>query len=379
MAAFANRRLPASAVCWCLVAFGVYVWMGSLLRAKEPDETTADQQQVYLFTSFEEPATAGLRFLWSGDGLQWKRVPGVFMKPAAGKGHLMRDPSLVQGPDGTYHLVWTTNWRGDLGFGYASSSDLVHWSPQRFIPVMEHEPSTVNVWAPELFYDSKSQDFIIAWASTIPGRYPIREEREDNNHRMYYTRTKDFKQFSPAQLFCEPGFSVIDAVIVPWGRDEGPAYKLVLKDNTRPVLALRVAEGDSPTGPWRNVTKPITAFKTEGPSVAKVGDRWLIYFDQYGDHQYRAVSTTDFESFEDLEDEVQFPQGHKHGTVLKVERRVLDGLQKAGSEQEEHADSSALNEEAQSCHEPVRSSMCPGGGDIGMRWIHSLSGVQHHG
>ena len=333
MVAIAYRRTVPVAVCACLAALLVLVGAASTASAEESGGNSSGKDSVYLFTSFEEPATDGLRFLWSDDGLHWQRIPGVFLKPTTGQGRLMRDPSCVRGPEGTFHLVWTTNWRGDLGFGYASSRDLVHWSPQRFIPAMKHEPDAVNVWAPELFHDSKGQEFIVAWASTIPGRYPLGVEREDNNHRMYYTRTSDFKHFTPPKLFCEPGFSVIDAVIVPWGRDGGPAYKLVLKDNTRPVLALRVAEGDSPTGPWRNISEPITGFKTEGPTVAKVGDRWVIYLDRYGDHQYGAVATSDFESFENLEGDIDFPAGHKHGTVLQVTRAELERLQKAGSEQ----------------------------------------------
>ena len=39
------------------------------------------------------------------------------MKPEVG-GKLMRDPSIARGKDGTFHLVWTTNWKGDKGFGY---------------------------------------------------------------------------------------------------------------------------------------------------------------------------------------------------------------------------------------------------------------------
>lgn len=332
MAAIACRQSTIGVIRRSL-AFGMaLVGLVCSAIAEVADEPVDGQDLVYLFTSFEEPATDGLHFLWSEDGLHWDRLPGAFLKPTAGEGRLMRDPSLAEGPDGTFHLVWTTNWRGDLGFGYAWSRDLVHWSPQKFVPVMQHEPTTVNVWAPELFYDSKAQDFIIAWASTIPGRYPVDQEREDNNHRMYYTRTKDFEEFTPAQLFCEPGFSVIDAVIVPWGRGGGPAYKLVLKDNTRPVLALRVADGDSPTGPWTNISEPITGFKTEGPSVAKIDDRWLIYFDRYGDHKYGAVATADFKSFDDLEGNVEFPAGHKHGTVLQITRQQLETLKQAARE-----------------------------------------------
>ncbi len=297
----------------------------------QPAYTIEAADSVFLFTSFEEPADAGLRFVWSKDGFNWKRVPGVFLKPWAGSGQLMRDPSLVRGPDGTFHLVWTTAWRGDPGFGYASSQDLVHWSPQRFLPVMEHEPTTVNVWAPEVVYDEPRERFIIAWASTIPGRYPDGQEKHHNNHRMYYTTTRDFLEFTPAELFCEPGFSVIDAIIVPWSREGEASYKLVLKDNTRPVLALRVAEGDSPTGPWRNVSDPITESMTEGPTVARVGEEWLLYYDNYGVKKYGALATKDFVNFTNAP--VTFPEGHKHGTVFRVTQKELDYLLRVGAEQ----------------------------------------------
>lgn len=111
----------------------------------------AQEKEAYLFTSFHEPATDGLRMLYSSDGYHWTDFNYIFLTPNAGDSKLMRDPSITQGPDGTYHLVWTSGWRGDQGFGYASSKDLIHWSEQQFINVMVHEPSTVNVWAPEIF------------------------------------------------------------------------------------------------------------------------------------------------------------------------------------------------------------------------------------
>ena len=156
----------------------------------------ASQKEVYMFSSFHEPATAGLRMLYSADGYKWKDLDTVLIRPDVGS-KVMRDPSIVRGPDGTFHLVWTSGWNTDKGFGYASSMDLVHWSQQQFIPVMEHESETVNVWAPELFYDDVGKQFIIIWASTIPFRFPKGQEEERNNHRMYYTVTKDFKTFSP--------------------------------------------------------------------------------------------------------------------------------------------------------------------------------------
>lgn len=281
--------------------------------------------KAYLFTSFHEPADAGLRMLYSYDGYKWNDLNKIFLKPEIGNQKVMRDPSMVQGPDGTFHLVWTTSWRGDKGFGYASSKDLLHWSEQKLIPVMEHEPSTVNVWAPELFYDDVAEDYKIIWASTLPGRFERGAEEDSNNHRMYITATKDFETFSPTKLFIDPKFSVIDAVIVKRAAKD---YVLVLKDNTRPERNLKVAFSDSPSGPWRDVSAPFTENFTEGPSVVKIKDKWLIYFDAYRKASYDAVATKDFIHFEDINNKISIPKGHKHGTIVSVKKKVVKQLLK---------------------------------------------------
>lgn len=297
------------------VKFLVFVLATSLLASCQRD--------VYLFTSFREPADEGLRYLYSEDGFHWKRIPGVFLKPEVGTQKIMRDPSMVRDKHGMYHLVWTIAWKGDKGIGYACSSDLIHWEKQQIIPVMEHEPQTVNVWAPELFYDEDQDRFIIIWASTIPHRFSRGIEAEDNNHRMYYTTTKDFEEFAPTRLFADPGFSIIDAVIVKKAKDD---YVLVLKDNTRPNRNLKVGFSDSPLGPYGQISEPFSDYLTEGPSVAKVGKEWLIYFDSYGAKTYEAVSTKDFKHFEKINNRISIPEGHKHGTIFKASKKDLKRL-----------------------------------------------------
>jgi hypothetical protein len=279
---------------------------------------------VYLFTSFKEPANEGLRLLYSKDAYHWKELNGVFLKPEVGS-KIMRDPSIAQGPDGTYHLVWTSAWRGDHGFGYASSKDLIHWSEQQFIPVMKHEPQTVNVWAPELFYDDEQKEFVIVWASTIPFRFPKGVEEENNNHRLYYTTTKDFKTFTDTKLFFDPGFSAIDAVIV---KDKKDQYIQVLKDNTRPNRNLKVAFSSDALGPYTNVSQPFTGNFIEGPSVVKKGDEWLIYFDVYQEKIYGAMKTKDFKTFTDITKEVSVPEGHKHGTIFKAKEKLVKRMER---------------------------------------------------
>ncbi|HEY1718551.1 MAG TPA: glycoside hydrolase family 43 protein [Verrucomicrobiae bacterium] len=282
---------------------------------------------VYLFSTFKETAQDGLRFAYSFDGYQWTNISGLFLKPEVG-GKIMRDPSILRAPDGTFHLVWTAGWRGVQGFGYANSKDLIYWSEQKFIPVMTNEPTTVNVWAPELFYDSHQKDFIIAWASTIPGKFPDKLEAHNNNHRLYFTTTRDFTNFAPAKLFFDPGFSVIDPFILK----DGKRYVLICKDNSRPNLNLRVAFSKSPLGPWENVSEPFTQKFNEGPCALKIGDDWLIYFDAYRQKIYGAVKTRDFKTFTDITKEVSFPEGHKHGTAIQVPREILDGLLKNSDE-----------------------------------------------
>lgn len=277
-------------------------------------------RKAWVFTSFNEPADKGLRLLYSYEGKKWKDLDTVLIRPAVGKQQVMRDPSMVQDKEGTFHLVWTSSWRGDKGFGYASSKDLLHWSEQRFIPVLQKEPVVVNTWAPELFYDEGQEQFIIIWASCIPGRYERGIEEDSNNHRMYVTTTRDFTTFSETKLFLDPGFSVIDAVIVKKGVKD---YVLVLKDNTRPERNLKVAFADNPMGPWKNISKPFSDMFTEGPSVIKLKKEWLIYFDSYQKKIYEAMSTKDFKTFTEVTSEVQVPEGHKHGTIVPVTKKFL--------------------------------------------------------
>ncbi|HXS68099.1 MAG TPA: glycoside hydrolase family 43 protein [Candidatus Polarisedimenticolia bacterium] len=296
-------------------------------RAVAASGSLAGTDSVYLFTSFHNADQKFLRFLYSDDGYHWTNVPGTFLEANVGEAKQLRDPSLLRGPDGTYQLVWTTGWHDPKGFGHASSTDLIHWSEQQFVPVMTNEPTTVNVWAPELFYDGKNKQFIITWASTIPGRFPDLLESHTNNHRLYFTTTRDFKTFTPAKLFLDPGFSVIDPYILK----DGDRYVLLCKDNSRPNLNLRVAFSDSPLGPWKNMSAPITRKFTEGPCALKVGDDWLIYFDPYREKMYGAAKTHDFKTFADLSGQVFFPEGHKHGTALVVPRAILEGLLKSYS------------------------------------------------
>jgi beta-xylosidase len=290
----------------------------------------ADTNSAYLFSFFREPnGQAGLQLATSTNGLQWTEIKAPngksFLEPQVG-GKLMRDPSLQRGPDGVFHLVWTTSWGRPPVFGYAESKDLIHWSEQRAIPVMEAAPDAKNVWAPELFYDAKKAQWLIFWASTIPGKFPETENSGDNNHRIYGVTTKDFTNFSPTKLFYDGGFNVIDAMILP----AKEKFYLVVKDETKnPVKKhLRLAVSDLAEGPYGKAGPAISGDWVEGPTALEIGGEFYIYFDHYGSPKYYgAMKSRDLEHWQDISSEVSFPKGIRHGTALKVPASAVPGLQ----------------------------------------------------
>jgi hypothetical protein len=225
-----------------------------------------------------------------------------------------------------YHMVWTAGWN-EQGFGYAESRDLITWTHERYVPVMSHEPRAMNTWAPEIFYDSIKTRYQIVWASTIPGRFPGDSTGGGGkyNHRLYYTTTKDFRTFEPTKLLYDRGFSVIDADII---RD-GTRYVMFLKDERErpPQKNIRLAYAERPEGPWTQATRPITGdYWAEGPTVLRVDDEWIVYFDRYKDHRYGAISSTNLATWEDVTAYLAMPDGMRHGTAFAVPRADAERL-----------------------------------------------------
>ncbi len=285
--------------------------------------------KAWVFAYFKGNSADGLHLAYSTDGYQWKALKGdsSFLKPAAGKDKLMRDPCIIRGADGKFHMVWTVSWN-ERTIGYASSTDLVHWSQQQTVPVMP-DTSTLNAWAPEIFYDAGSKNYMIYWASTIPGKFPwagMDSAKGKYNHRMYDVLTKDFKTFTTSKLLYNKGFSVIDATIQKNGND----YVMFLKnENDAPVEKnLRIATSKNFDKGYSEPTAPITGnYWAEGPTVLRDGSKWIVYFDKYRDHKYGAIESTDLKNWTEVSDKIALPGGIRHGTILEVTAAELKRLQ----------------------------------------------------
>lgn len=292
--------------------------------------TLKAQNKVYLFSYFVDNGQDGLHLAYSTDGLKWTALNQgkSYLSPTVGKDKLMRDPFILQGADGLFHMVWTSGW-WDKHIGYASSPDLINWSLQKTIPVMEHEPTAKNSWAPEMTYDPVKKEYIIFWATTIPGRHSdvASSEREKGlNHRMYATRTKDFQSFTPTEMFFNPDFSVIDATILA---KNNQFYMFLKNENPNPPEKnIRIAVSRQASGPYPvTVSAPITGkYWAEGPTALEVGEYVYVYFDKYTNHQYGAVRSKNMIDWEDVSGLVSFPSGARHGSVFKVSNEVLQNL-----------------------------------------------------
>ena len=313
-----SKRIGASAWALVLVA-GVVLQISSLA------------QEYFLSTSFRGNGEDGLHLALSTNGYDWHALnhDRSFLRPEVGASKIMRDPCLAQGPDGTFHLVWTSGWTADQGkvLGCAHSKDLLAWSEQKAIRVMESEPDTRNIWAPEIFYDQAQSRWLVFWSSTIPGRFPETEGTGDDsyNHRFYYTTTADFQAFSPSRLLYDPGFNAIDATLF----QDGGRFYLFFKDERKQPLKknLRYAVAARPEGPFGKPSEPFTGDWVEGPSAIRIKDEYLVYFDHYAaPHYYGAARSKDLQHWEECSKEMSFPAGHRHGTVLTVPNHIAQRL-----------------------------------------------------
>ncbi|KRT18208.1 beta-galactosidase [Pedobacter ginsenosidimutans] len=285
------------------------------------------ESKTLLFFYFKGNGEDGLHIASSKDGMQWAALgnDSSFLMPMVGKDKLMRDPSIIYGPDGFFHMVWTVSWK-ERGIGYSRSKDLINWSEQQYLPVMEHEQGAQNCWAPEISYDYEHKSYFIYWASTISGRFKETEVPGEKNHRIYSVTTKDFKSFGQTKLLYNKGFNVIDASIQKYKN----GYLMFLKDETKYPTAKKnilISYSKNIDGPYSAPSLPITGnYWAEGPTAVMIKGRWTVYFDKYEAHKYGAVVSNDLKNWEDVSDKLNMPEGARHGSVIWVNDSIVKKL-----------------------------------------------------
>ena len=274
---------------------------------------------MYLFSYFRTESEA-LHLALSEDGFAFEAVNGN--KPileASADTRTMRDPFLIQTEDGAFQLLATDGW-GGASIMHATSADLITWSDQRVIPVMENVEGTRNCWAPEAFYAREEKTYLLIWSSTVSDS----PEQKVRDHRIWCCETTDFSAFSEPRLFFDPGYNVIDATVAPYG----DAYLMAFKDERgvnkagTDFKAIRTAMSLKAGGPYEAVSDLVTPSLVEGPTLYQKDGLWVMLYDHFVDHRYGASLSEDGRSWDVSEVEIILPEGPRHGSIIEIDDQV---------------------------------------------------------
>ena len=313
--------------------------LGLIVTAGGREAVAEDADTSLLFATFHGNGEDGLHLVWSEDGVNWDSIQNdrSFLQPTVGA-NIMRDPSLTQGPDGVYHMVWTSGW-WENSVGYASSTDLVNWSPQVALPVMAHEPRTEMCWAPEIRYDEQAQEYLIYWSSSLNGETATPAGQHGPRYfRTYATTTTDFQTFTPTRMFFDPqtpppGTSGEGGQIDSSSVKIGDKYYLFYKQGYNPG-GIRYASADMLQGPYEEIF-PMFAQDSdtviwEGPTAIQIGDYCVVYNDRGLDldrpDRMGAWRSNDMVNWEDISLQMNFPPRTQHGSVLRVPNSLIEQL-----------------------------------------------------
>ncbi|MCF6410234.1 family 43 glycosylhydrolase [Pseudalkalibacillus salsuginis] len=304
------------------------------VKAK-PEEKEYD---AYLMTHFTGEHSTGeqIYFASSTDGLNWKDLNDgnpVLTSDVGEKG--VRDPYLFRSHEGDKFYMIATDLRIANGKGWNAaqragsrsiivweSTDLVNWSEPRMVEVAPEQAG--NAWAPEAFYDEKTGEYVVFWASRMPG------EEDFQPHDIYYAKTRDFHTFTEPQVYIDrPGDQhIIDTTII---EDDGLYYRYSGDGQ------LTIEKSEEILGEWSKVgnLEPLglTGSDVEGPLIFKFNDReeWNLMVDQYATGKgYLPLLTTDLASgdFEKLStSEYSLGSNKKrHGSVLNITQEEYDAV-----------------------------------------------------
>ncbi|MBT2513805.1 immunoglobulin-like domain-containing protein [Arthrobacter sp. ISL-30] len=317
-----------------------------------------EAKEGYAFAYFTGNDLAGENIYMAAsrgnDALKWDELNGgkpILNSTLGTKG--LRDPFIIRSPEGDkFYMIATdlsigsgTSWdssqrQGSQHLEVWESTDLVNWSEQRHVKV---SPDTAgNTWAPEAHYDEKIGAYVVYWASKIYADTDPSHSGGTHNKMMYST-TRDFRTFTEAKVWNDPGNSVIDSTVIK----EGDTYYRFTKDEGRVSGCLDIMQEkstdllavDLPTTNPRNwslmancIGKNAGTGAVEGPTIFKSNteQKYYLFVDEFGGRGYIPLESTSLENPDwKLSTNYELPRAPRHGTVVPVTKTELERLHSA--------------------------------------------------
>ncbi|MFV0590309.1 MAG: glycoside hydrolase family 43 protein [Draconibacterium sp.] len=303
------------------------VLMLTYFRQRYPTRIEIDADGNTVEVPLPDPMLeAKLHVALSNDGRHW--FPLNDNKPIWDQ--WMRDPYVRRCPDGKWRILTTGMGKGydreHLGPGclYSTSKDLINWKVEGTLPLMKDVRDDSgkilanNIWAPEWFYDDENKEYVLIWSSSF-------KDAGWKESRLWFSKTKDWQSFTPAKVFFEPTYSVIDGTLLK----HNDIYYLFHKEEefgakTGERRAIRVATSKQLEGPYEIIEGPlnngqIVPVITEGPTVIKdpVKPGWILYYDYCMTNRFGASYSPDLVNWK-VEEDVHFPPDARHGCVSEI-------------------------------------------------------------
>lgn len=259
--------------------------------------------------------------------------------------HGVRDPFLVRDAARSTFVLLATDLRvqaaGDWHrtTRHASRSlvvwespDLVVWSSPRLVEVAP--PTAGNAWAPKAF--RHGDEWLVFWASAL---YADGGDRRAGSHqRILVARTTDFRRFSPAEVYLDPGHDVIDATFATYAGQvlRFSANTLSRAPDTTTGSHILLERGRDLLDPaFETVTVDVgkpELDRGEGPAVAVSPDGRELYLliDEFTGRGYQLFTSTDpFGRGFVHEPDADLPGHARHGSLLAVSADERDRLVRA--------------------------------------------------
>jgi hypothetical protein len=246
-----------------------------------------------------------IHFAVSTDGHRFTDLNGsrpVLTSALGEKG--VRDPSVLRSADGKKFYILATDLRIASGKGWDAamhhgstriviweSGDLLNWSAPRLVDIAGNIPGAGCAWAPEAIVDEASGDYIVYWTTIAPANGLTKP-------RIYYSRTRDFTTFTPAQLYIDrPGTAgLIDTQIIRID-EPGATYRYVRASGDGQIT---LEGSQSILGAWTVLgdLRPVglTGKDVEGPILYRMPAQgtYGLWVDQYASGRgYLALETAD--------------------------------------------------------------------------------------
>ncbi|QPC59983.1 hypothetical protein HYE67_002214 [Fusarium culmorum] len=299
--------------------------------------------EAYAFSYFTGNSIAGEKiYLAASKGnnaLDWQELNGgkpVLSSTKGTKG--LRDPFVIRSVEGDkFFLIATdlsigsgTSWgdavrKGSLYLEIWESNDLITWSAQRHIKVSPNNAG--NTWAPEAFWDSEKNSYVVFWASSL---YNTADHSDNSYHRMMYSLTRDFVTFSEPKIWQDSKTSRIDTTVIKSGnsfyrftKDEGSVSGCtdIIQEKSSTLLADVSKWSVQATCIGKNAglqaVEGPTAFKSNPKDVN--GDKFYLFVDEYGGRGYVPLETANLDSPAwKVSANYKLPTSPRHGTVIPI-------------------------------------------------------------